>query len=866
MCLNTKPPIHAGADLENLFERLYANVEPSIMDAKSTVPKEAKPFSGLVLNSGSIPTAINSHLLENGMHVTGFADDYEYQATTQMLRDRVRSIEQAFVALYREKFKKDPNAVRLKSLNEKFTAFINKECTIDEIRKAREAKGKKLSIKELKVILSKFTTYVETKVHVEFANAYYDHEKDIKPNDENYLSFLELLRKAEIETISAKQRKTYVNLNRETGYFTAQIPLGLDEEGKPYTSQSYKRDSDKLANYVLHVMGYRDPKTKKVVILNQSTRAANYVAIDDDISNVSMLRKTLAQVRQRHNSVRALKPYAKTFTQISLLSPIHKAAAAIDEQQGLKQTLYTYLAFLMQNQDSSSTMKLRYVVEGVNVMRKNGLSDPLKFHINTRYYNQLVTDVLDKVTPEKIYELRSLGASLLQQLMTLIQNDEKILELQKQITVSWKTVVDTVTALKSKLEEGTCSEEQLNTYLSQFEKALSLHHQYEAQLFEARKKAYFKYQSRIKLGLAKLATEIQSTEDKGVKEQLLEQYNLMRELDNFYFLHEKGLYQSRKYNYQLQACVHRLAANLDHEVGVNCNDSEDRTGIENVMVMASYQFMRQNNQGLAPNLRSDKTLATMKKIAKSHQAKDAGMNNTAENGVEGHQVSSEDVDGFVNPEAVEMAKLTKGIYDPILEHHKPWSKIKALGVLGTLKMLGSFISSKFSKAFKTTESKLSDIPVTSTKELVRASTTPVVVVNATEKAMVKSSWASKLVKQSTLAALAMVASLAVAGGQTTTNGDGFNAVKPPANQRIVEKDDLQLAVDETDDSDELGRGDGDSPPTKPSDAFSITALVTTRWLGTFSTKTNPNARPRDQGEAQVLSGEPTPEISYRARL
>ncbi len=668
---------HHIEGLTELLELGFAQAQINDGLTPNAVARQAT-FS---FNTGTkLPEDLKCHLELNGAQLRVFSKDDQYKPSTQLLLDRLSSIEKAFLTL----IEKPPttNSHSLQDLKRKkigYLAYIKKHFDLDV--KALEVKG-------LKKVLENFETFVQNIIFVDMAKAFYDTKK---LTEEQYHTFLTNLRKAEIEAISKTQRKSFVNIEAETGYFTAEIPLGMHTDGTkkvPYTHQSYKRDSGELANYVLHIMGRRDPKTGEVTIFNQCTRAANYMAIDNINDPLLAFQQTVSQVKQRHESVLGLHAGnpPKAFTQISLLSPVHRAAKAIDEQHGYEQTRYTYLAFLLQNH-RKSTLPMRYMVEGVNVMRKNSLSDPIKFYINTRYYNQLISDTCSKL--KSINPVIGNDSSLLFEAFAIeMQTKFKPLEIQRD--QSWMNVE----AIIQKLHDNynSLDEHKLNKLLKDFDKALKAHHYFEKKLFDA-KQAYFKDLSQI---LNKELKNLQKSvfKNPNVAPELIQQYNLLRELDNLYFLMEKNRSQSLKYNYQLQACIHRQETNLSHEVGVNCNDSEDRTGVENCVVMASYEVIAEFGHGLAPSMRSDRTLAKIKKYTKNHQAKDAGINNTGENGVAGQQVSASDVDGFIDPYAVEMAKLTKSVYAPILKEEEPLNKIKALGFNGVITAVGRFVSSK----------------------------------------------------------------------------------------------------------------------------------------------------------------------------
>ncbi len=642
--------------------------------------------------SVDLPVAVKSQLAARKILFTSMDDNADYQAHTVMLEKQLKSIFKAFNSLGKTKLQQQKI--------DEFLSHVRKNFNIETLR---EEKGEKFSIDDLKSLLARFNKYVQETVFVELAKLHTNNQK-IKYNDTNYLAFLQQLRKAEIETRGKKPRRTYVNYNRDTGYFTAEIPLGLDSEGKPYTHQSYKRDSDQLSNYVLHVMGHKD-ETGAITILDQSTRAANYVPIDmqDDFA---MLSGTLAQVKQRHDSVRSLNPTAKTYAQISLLSPLDRTLATIDVQQGYKQTLYTYLAFLMQNQAEENPMEMRYYVEGVNMTRSNSLSDPLKFQINTRFYNQLISDTLNKLSSSSNPIFSEMKNSLK-------SSEEKVKE-------SWTTIIvpliQYIRAIMENRVPLTNELDGLNSWITKLKNALAQHHQLEGQLFKQNLELWKEKQDAINKRLKELRQKSdQLVSEAEAEPELIAEYNLIQELNNFHFLWENDRYQSQDYNYQLQACVHRLSASLDHKIGINCNDSEDRTGLENVMVMGSYQYVRTRNHSLAPNLADKNVLTEIQNFAKKHQAKDAGINNTAANGVAGQQVDPKDMaKDLVNAEAVEMAKQTKKVYEPILKDDHWLHRLKKLKFGELIKMTGIFLIQKiFNKPFQNDEPELKQRKVSS---------------------------------------------------------------------------------------------------------------------------------------------------------
>lgn len=517
----------------------------------------------------------------------------------------------------------------------------------------------------MKELLENFTVYMEETVFLNLAKLYYPNHA-IQFKDKQYLEFLEKLRQTEIEMLSQVARQTFLNRDHE-GYFTAEIPLGMTFDDRPYTYQSYKRNTAELSNYVLHVMGHYDEGTGAVTLFNQCTRAANYVPIKLPSNRVEKLRATWAQVWQRHVSVQLVNPRATTFSQISLLSPLAEGPNAIDTQEGHEQTLLTYLAFLLQNQHNkrfNSGMQLRYFVEGVNQMRFHLLSHPLRSQINTRFYNQLMDDLKIK-------------SNLCKKIFSLDKREEEVKN-------SWENILTSINNLNAHLKKPNFDDNALAGFIQVFEINLAQHCELEKKLYHERIKAWAKHK--------KQRTEfLQANKDNQTH---LVEYNLIQEFNNLHFLRENHTYQKRDYNYQLPACVHRLTASLGHEVGVNCNDSKDRTGFENVVIMATYQFMHKN-KGRAPNLQNKKTLKMIQQGVKAQQMKDVGIKNTEANGAAGQEINPNDVaPGMVNETANQVAKLSKLPYRTILKGENWKEQLKNLSTRKTMETFGNFIKQK----------------------------------------------------------------------------------------------------------------------------------------------------------------------------
>lgn len=669
--------------LETFFKSLF-NFNPNeLIESNQLIPQLTETTHRIELPKEivssmikGLPAPVKKHLEFSNIILTDFSGEYDFQETTEMLKDRIRSLYKAYNPFYEDEDEDKDN----KFINGYFEK-IQKDFNIEELRK-----NKDFSITKLKELLEKFTTYVKE----DFLVALVNHAREgnnkpvVKYNDKKYKKFTENLRKKEIQSIGEAGRKSFVNIDVD-GYFTAEIPLGLDENNRPYTQQSYQRDNGKLSNFVLHVMGYCDPTTGAVTILDQCTRAANYVPIDKK-SLFEKLQGTLEQVEQRNVIEKQLDVKAEVATQISLLSPIKSFVAPLDTQHGLdpqhgyEQTLLTYLAFLMKNKDLTNGLELRYCVEGVNRFRWDIVSDPLKFQINTRFYNQLIKDALSQIGD--YFQENKSGHHF-----DFIKLDTT--KYDGEIAKSWKKVQIIINEINELMKEKKLQTNVLNEAIKQFQNALDQHHQYEQNLFDALMKNWKTNQESINGMLKVIPTETD-----------ISKHNALTELNNFYFLYERNHFYSPKryltpeYNYQLQSCVHRLSANLGHKVRINCNDSEDRTGVENVVTFANLKYQHQNKNHIAPDLTKQETLKKVQILARNQQSKDVGINNTTCNGSTGMQVSSGDVAAdLVNKEGVENAKLTKDVYAFVKEEESVWFRFKRF-VPQLFKNFGNYIIQK----------------------------------------------------------------------------------------------------------------------------------------------------------------------------